>query len=131
MSDKQFNPILPFDVTYGEFMDMYDNMTYHRDLSLCDETSIRLESGNILKYFRCATVEPAKIGGEEIAKPIIDKAVEDYRAYSEKRLSDITGTDEPTITPDTPEDDNSSEDEWKADDNDFSSLDTQKLLADR
>lgn len=59
----QYAPILPFDVTYGEHLTMYDNMVYHKDNNVCNEAHICMESGNVYKFFRCAVQEPFPIGG--------------------------------------------------------------------
>lgn len=58
-------PIQPFDVTYGEFMNMYDNMPYVRNVALCSDDMVRKESGNIVKFYRCALKEACKIGGDK------------------------------------------------------------------
>ena len=81
MDEIKYTPILPFDVTYGETLTMYDNMTYVRDVALCDETCVKMESGNVLKFFRCAAQEPVKIGGDENTKDIIDAAIEKHLEY--------------------------------------------------
>lgn len=59
-----YSPVLPFDCTYGEHFMIYDNMTYVRDLDLCDEESIRMLSGNIFKYFTCNMMNACKVGGD-------------------------------------------------------------------
>ena len=65
MADNKikYAPILPFDVTYGERLSMYDSMTYHKDNNVCNSGNIRMESGNVYKFFRCAEQEPYLIGG--------------------------------------------------------------------
>jgi len=42
---------------------MYDNMTYHKNNNVCNATNIRMESGNVYKFFRCAEQKPYLIGG--------------------------------------------------------------------
>lgn len=65
MADNKtkYAPILPFDVTFGERLSMYDNMTYHKDNNVCNSSNIRMESGNVYKFFRCAEQKPYLVGG--------------------------------------------------------------------
>ena len=63
-SDKiKYAPILPFDVTYGEHLSMYDNFVYHKDNNVCNLAHVCMESGNVYKFFRCTEQEPYLIGG--------------------------------------------------------------------
>lgn len=32
---------------------LYDNLPYHKDVSLCGEDKIAINSGNLIKYFNC------------------------------------------------------------------------------
>lgn len=51
----------PYDAA-GEYnLTMYDHLPYDRDLSLCNSDAIMMESGNIIKYYRCAMKEPYTI----------------------------------------------------------------------
>lgn len=59
----KYTPILPFDVTYGEHLLMYDNMPYQKNVALCNDMTIRMESGNVYKFFRCVEQEPYLVGG--------------------------------------------------------------------
>lgn len=43
----------PFDSSVNEDFSMYDNLPYQKDLDLCGPDKIALESGNIIKFFRC------------------------------------------------------------------------------
>jgi len=65
MADNKikYAPILPYDITYGEPHSMYDNMTYHKDNNVCNASNIRMESGNVYKFFRCAEQKPYLVGG--------------------------------------------------------------------
>lgn len=65
MADNKikYAPILPYDVTYGEHLSMYDNMTYHKNNNVCNASNIRMESGNVYKFFRCIEQKPYLIGG--------------------------------------------------------------------
>jgi len=62
---KKTASLLPFDVTYGEYMNMYDNMPYTRDLAICDNEMIKMESGNVIKFYGYNVAEPFGIGGDE------------------------------------------------------------------
>ncbi len=64
MGERQYSPILPFDITQGENISMYLNTTYTRDITLCGEGSVRKESENLYKYYRCEEIKPVKIGGD-------------------------------------------------------------------
>ncbi len=63
--NKNFTPILPFDVTQGEHYYIYDHVTYTVDPAYCNKEAIRMESGNVYKYYRCATSEPFLIGDKK------------------------------------------------------------------
>lgn len=63
--DKKTEPLLPFDVTYGEQMNMYDNMPYIRNLAICGNDAVKMESGNVVKFFRCNAKKPLLIGGDK------------------------------------------------------------------
>lgn len=62
--EKKYTPILPFDITQGERIRMYDNMPYVHDVDLCNKDTVALESGNVLKFYRCAKQPPRYIGGD-------------------------------------------------------------------
>ena len=61
--DETYTPILPFDITVGEHFHIYGEEIYVQDKALCGENSIRMQSGNILKYYEQKDVDPVKIGG--------------------------------------------------------------------
>ncbi len=58
-----YEPLLPYDITYGENHDLYDNMRYVCDPILCNKEMVHIVSGNIIKYYECFPLEPLKIGG--------------------------------------------------------------------
>ena len=66
MADNKikYAPILPYDVTYGEHLSMYDSMPYHKDNNVCNASNICMESGRVYKFFRCAEQKPMLIGGD-------------------------------------------------------------------
>ncbi|NLK28896.1 MAG: hypothetical protein GX306_11235 [Clostridiales bacterium] len=53
----------PYDDSLWEknIFSMYDNMPYRRDKDLCNQSNLNMESGNIIKYYRCITMEPYEI----------------------------------------------------------------------
>lgn len=66
-STNKFSPILPFDVTVGENFAMYQNPTYHRDISLFDNNEQMMERGNVIHAYRCNFQEARPIGGDVAA----------------------------------------------------------------
>ncbi|WP_041703726.1 hypothetical protein [Lachnoclostridium phytofermentans] len=58
-----YEPLLPYDITYGENRNLYDNMTYVCDPVLCNKTMVQMVSGNIIKFYEYLPVQPLKIGG--------------------------------------------------------------------
>lgn len=63
MSETNRTPLLPFDSTVAENFVIYYPTTYVRDITLIPPEKIALESGNIIKYYRCVTTEPVSVGG--------------------------------------------------------------------
>lgn len=60
---EEYIPILPYDITYGENYRVYDSVIYSQDKDLCGgEDSVRLQSGNVYKYYTTKLVEPFKLG---------------------------------------------------------------------
>ena len=51
--NKKYTPILPFDITFGENFITYDNQVYHQDLEYITPDKVKMESGNVIKYYRC------------------------------------------------------------------------------
>lgn len=65
MSEKEYQPILPFDSTTADNFTIYYPQPYVRDYGLLTpETVAQKESGNLTKYYRCKETEPVKIGGD-------------------------------------------------------------------
>lgn len=62
-NNKNYAPILPFDITAGENFLIYDNVIYVQDKALCGENCIQRQSGNILKYYELKEVGSVNIGG--------------------------------------------------------------------
>ncbi|MBE5967075.1 MAG: hypothetical protein E7255_08935 [Lachnospiraceae bacterium] len=40
---------------------MYDNMPYVCDKEICNDTHLKIVSGNIIKYYRCLMKEPYEV----------------------------------------------------------------------
>lgn len=51
----------PYDETMWENWSMYDNVPYVRDLNLRSENNLAMESGNIIKGYRCVMKEPYEV----------------------------------------------------------------------
>lgn len=51
----------PFEFTVPDTIAMYDNLPYSRDVNLCNQSAITLESGNVIKAFRCHIVNTYQI----------------------------------------------------------------------
>lgn len=64
MDERKFSPILPFDITVADSFYTYDKTKYTRDIQLCPEESIQINSPNMIKYYRCDNTPPVKIGGD-------------------------------------------------------------------
>lgn len=67
MEEKNYSPILPFDITQRDSFIIYDNTTYSMDINLVGDNPIQMNSPNMIKYYRCAGTEPVKIGGDDNA----------------------------------------------------------------
>lgn len=67
MSDeakKDYMPLLPFDVTFGDHFIIYDSSDYQADTTLCNKENVRMYSGNIYKFFTYSLNDPYKVGGD-------------------------------------------------------------------
>lgn len=64
MSKKDYTPLLPFDSTVAENFVIYYPVPYARDITLIPPEKIAMESGNVVKYYRCQMTEPVAIGGK-------------------------------------------------------------------
>lgn len=51
----------PYDATLEENMSMYDKLPYKRNEDLCNASTLALESGNLIKYYRCAEADAIEI----------------------------------------------------------------------
>ena len=75
---KKYTPIQPFNIMIGEDFSMYENPTYHRDLTLFDQDEVKMERGNVISQFRCNFEKPRMIGGDAPAQPDADSNTEDF-----------------------------------------------------
>ncbi|MDD5901586.1 MAG: hypothetical protein PUC73_11920 [Lachnospiraceae bacterium] len=64
MNEKRYAPLLPFDSTTADNFIIYYPVPYIRDINLIPPEKIALESGNVVKYYRCQITEPVPIGGK-------------------------------------------------------------------
>lgn len=44
----------PYDTSLEDNMSMYDKLKYKRDADLCNASALALNSGNLVKYYRCS-----------------------------------------------------------------------------
>lgn len=51
----------PYDATLEENMSMYDKLPYKRNEDVCNASTLTLESGNLVKYYRCTETDPIEI----------------------------------------------------------------------
>ena len=58
---NKFPPVRPYDQTLEEHWAMYDRMPYERDSDICSEKDIAMESGNMIKAYRCLIKDPFEI----------------------------------------------------------------------
>ena len=94
MNTLQITHLRPYDALFDNIT-MYDKLPYDRDISLCGPESIALESGNIIKYFRCALNEPISIDNKD---NVILKKITEYRKQEERRreaMADRESVEEP------------------------------------
>ena len=53
----------PYDTSLEDNMSMYDKLKYKRDADLCNASTLALNSGNLVKYYRCSyEMESKEIG---------------------------------------------------------------------
>ena len=64
MSENNYTPLLPFDGTIAENFVIYYPTPYVRDINLIPPEKIAMESGNVIKHYRCQISEPMPIGGK-------------------------------------------------------------------
>lgn len=104
------NKLKPYDSSLNEDMSMYDHLPYQRDIDLCNEHTIALYSGNILKYYYCSIKEPcqldhrddlalAKIRQHEQEQALLEQVETKALPRQEKAMESIDlNDDEGTLT---------------------------------
>ena len=75
--DKKYAPILPFDITFGESFTTYDNQVYHQDLEYITPDKVKMESGNVIKYYRCNDNQICRIGTSSSGTVVQFEAIEE------------------------------------------------------
>lgn len=48
-----FLKLAPFDTTASDHLTMYDQLPYVRDPDECNGSSVAMNSGNVIKFYRC------------------------------------------------------------------------------
>lgn len=64
MSEKTYTPLLPYDESFGENFTIYYPVAYSHNINLIPPEKIAMESGNVIKYYRCTNQEPILVGGK-------------------------------------------------------------------
>jgi hypothetical protein len=60
-NEQKTAPIKPYDESMWENWSMYDNLPYIRDLDLRADKTLAIESGNVIKSYRCQIKEPYEV----------------------------------------------------------------------
>lgn len=77
----------PYDTTLEENISMYDKLPYKRNVDLCNISTLCLNSGNLVKYYRCNGSEEAKeINNKD---ELFSQIVSEHLKSQEKALSDL------------------------------------------
>ena len=93
----------PYDTTLEENMSMYDKLPYKRNAEMCNASTLAIESGNLVKYYRCAPAETKEIKTQDDKfKSIVSAHIQEYEKniklmhkrfpllYSEEHSSDFS-----------------------------------------
>ena len=74
ISDLNFvRTLRPFSDLQDPTDTIYDHLPYKKDINIINENSIRLESGNVVKYVKLDVNKPFVIDTNELAEIIIDE----------------------------------------------------------
>lgn len=77
----------PYDTTLEENMSMYDKLPYKRNEDLCNVSTLGLNSGNLVKFYRCNGSEEAReINNQD---ELFSQIVSDHLEKEQKRISDL------------------------------------------
>ncbi|MCQ2505985.1 MAG: hypothetical protein MJ113_02270 [Lachnospiraceae bacterium] len=74
-TDKKYINLLPYEISAFDNFVIYDNapfIDYHRRRSFLTAETINKESKNVVKYYSINTLEPVKIGGEEMVDVVAE-----------------------------------------------------------
>ena len=73
----------PYDTSLENNFSMYDKLPYQRNAELCNASTIRLNSGNLLKYYRCyGDTEAKEISTQDdVFSSIISEHIEKHEKY--------------------------------------------------
>lgn len=97
----------PYDATLEENMSMYDKLPYKRNEDVCNASTLALESGNLIKYYRCTQTDPIEIETQDehfssIVNAHIQAYEKDIMILHQKFPSIYGSLEEGTLSEDTP-----------------------------
>lgn len=55
----------PYEAVLEDNLSMYDRLPYRRDAELCNKSTLALVSGNLIKYYRCASQEMLQVNNQD------------------------------------------------------------------
>lgn len=77
----------PYDTTLEENISMYDKLPYKRNVDLCNISTLGLNSGNLVKFYRCNdSDETRKIANQD---DLFSQIVSEHLKCQEKAISDL------------------------------------------
>ncbi len=73
----------PYDTSLENNSSMYDKLPYQRNTDLCNASTIQLNSGNLLKYYRCYGGEEAREINtkDDSFSSIVSKHIQQHEKY--------------------------------------------------
>lgn len=83
---KNHAPLRPFDESMITDLSMYDHMPYIRDSGICNIETVRLVSGNIIKYYRYDTNLPFNLDNQD---EMIRKKLDELRKLRAQELQEV------------------------------------------
>ena len=99
MSEKDKRMLPPFDGQPLSSEDMYTHLPYVKDITLCTPETIRLVSGNVIKYYTVEQKDPVTVDSnaesDRLTQLSHDEVARKYAesiAEQEESLADITET---------------------------------------
>lgn len=77
----------PYDTTLEENISMYDKLPYKRNVDLCNISTLGLNSGNLVKFYRCnGSDETKQIANRD---ELFSQIVSEHLKSQEKAISDL------------------------------------------